>query len=50
MHSLRTAKIRLLPYPSELGSWRVYLDTNPTYKRRDAAQVVIGFTVRAVFR
>ena len=48
--SLRTGKIRLLPYPSELGSWRVYLDTNRTYKRREAAQVVIGFTVRTVFR
>ena len=48
--SLRTGKIRLLPYASELGSWRVYLDTNPTYKRREAAQVVIGFTVRTVFR
>jgi hypothetical protein len=48
--SLRTGKIRLLPYPSELGFWRVYLDTNPTYKRREAAQVVIGFTVRTVFR
>lgn len=48
--SLRTGKIRLLPYPSELGSWRVYLDTNPTYKRREVAQVLIGFTVRAVFR
>ncbi len=48
--SLRTGKIRLLPYRSELGSWRVYLDTNPTYKRREVAQVVIGFTVRVVFR
>jgi hypothetical protein len=47
---LRTGKIRLLPYPSELGSWRVYLDTNPTYKRREVAQVLIGFTVRTVFR
>jgi hypothetical protein len=48
--SLRTGKIRLLPYASELGSWRVYLDTNRTYKRREVAQVFVGFTVRTVFR
>jgi hypothetical protein len=48
--SLRTGKIRLLPYRSELGAWRVYLDTNPTYKKREVARVLIGFTVRLVVR
>ena len=41
-----TGRIRLLPYSSELGTWRVYLDTNPTYKRREGARVSVGFTVR----
>jgi hypothetical protein len=48
--SLRTGKIRLLPYRSELGAWRVYLDTNPTYKKHEVARVLIGFTVRLVSR
>ena len=48
--SLRTGRIRLLPYSSELGTWRVYLDTNPTYKRRETARVFVAFTVRLVPR
>jgi hypothetical protein len=48
--SMRTGRIRLLPYSSELGTWRVYLDTNPTYKRREVAQALIAFTVRLVVR
>jgi hypothetical protein len=41
-----TCRIRLLPYSSELGTWRVYLDTNPGYKRREVARVSIAFAVR----
>ena len=44
--SMLTGRIRLLPYSSELGTWRVYLDTNPTYKRHEGARVSVGFTVR----
>lgn len=44
---LRTSSTRLLPYSSERGTWKVYLDTNPGYKKREVAQVVVGFTVRA---
>jgi hypothetical protein len=44
---LRTSRTRLLPYASERGTWKVYLDTNPGYKKREVAQVVVGFTVRA---
>ena len=39
---------RLLPYSSELGLWRVYLDTNAGYKKREIAQLVVGFTVSRV--
>jgi hypothetical protein len=45
---LTTARTRLLPFGSELGSWKVYLDTNRAYKGRERAQLVVGFTVRAV--
>jgi hypothetical protein len=45
---LTTSRTRLLPYSSEFGSWKVYLDTNRAYKRRETAQVVVGFTVRPV--
>ena len=45
---LTTARTRLLPFSSELGSWKVYLDTNRAYKRRERAQLMVGFTVRAV--
>jgi hypothetical protein len=45
---LTTPRTRLLPFNSELGSWKVYLDTNRAYKRRETAQVVVGFTVRPV--
>ena len=44
--SLLTGRIRLLPYGSELGTWRVYLDTDPSYKRREVARVSVAFTVR----
>jgi hypothetical protein len=45
---LRTSRTRLLPYGSELGLWRVYLDTNRSYKKREIAQLVVGFTVTRV--
>jgi hypothetical protein len=45
---LTTSRTRLLPFSSELGSWKVYLDTNRAYKRRETAQLVVGFTVRPV--
>jgi hypothetical protein len=45
---LTTPRTRLLPFSSELGSWKVYLDTNRAYKKRELAQVVVGFTVRPI--
>jgi hypothetical protein len=45
---LTTSRTRLLPYSSELGSWKVYLDTNRGYRKRETAQLVVGFTVRRI--
>ena len=45
---LRTSRTRLLPYSSELGLWKVYLDTNRSYKKREIAQLLVGFTVTRV--
>ena len=45
---LTTSRTRLLPYASELGNWKVYLDTNRSYRKREPAQVVVGFKVRRI--
>jgi hypothetical protein len=45
---LRTSKTRLLPYGSEVGLWKVYFDTNRSYKKREIAQLVVGFNVTRV--
>ncbi len=45
---LRTSKTRLLPYGSELGLWKVYFDTNRSYKKREIAQLVVGFNVTRI--
>jgi hypothetical protein len=43
---LTTAKTRLLPYTAELGSWSVYFEATPSYRKRERAQVSVSFSVR----
>jgi hypothetical protein len=45
---LRTSRTRLLPFTSELGAWKIYLDTNRSYKRHELAQLLVGFKVRRI--
>jgi hypothetical protein len=45
---LTTPRTRLLPYSSELGSWKIYFDTNRSYRKSERAQVAVNFTVRQV--
>ena len=45
---LRTSRTRLLPFASELGAWKIYLDTNRSYKRHELAQLLVGFKVRRI--
>jgi hypothetical protein len=45
---LRTSRTRLLPFASELGLWKIYLDTNRSYKRHEIAQPFVSFKVRRI--
>lgn len=45
---LTTPRTRLLPYSSELGSWKIYFDTNRSYRKSERAQVAVNFGVRQV--